>query len=307
MFRCVALLIVLLTAFVQAQVSIQHELGTVTFDTPPTRIITLEYSFTDALINLGIPPAGITQDANPLPILDVRTEGVPTVGSRAQPNLEAIIALESDLIIADLTRHGDLYEQLSRIAPTVVFNSLRGSYEDILAQFEMIGKIVNKSEQARELVAEHREAFAVAAATVNSDAGGFVAGVAYPGGFTVHSSQSFVGSLLERLGRRNLVSPQGTDTQFELSLEGLAALNPSTIVIFQYAREHTETPIYEWRQTGVWQSLEAVKNDRVYVFDRDNWTRARGLLALASALAEAEESGLLADAPAGSYGLVTGP
>jgi ABC-type Fe3+-citrate transport system substrate-binding protein len=297
----------LFTAVVHAQTTIEHALGTTTFDAPPGRIVTLEYSFTDALINLGVTPAGITQDANPLPILDVHTEGVPTVGSRAQPNLEAIIALEPDLIIADLTRHRDLYEQLSRIAPTVVFNSLRGSYEDILAQVEIIGEIVGQADTARALVAEHREAFAAAAASVSPDAGGFVAGVAYPGGFTVHSSQSFIGSLLERLGRRNLVAPQGIDTQFELSLEGLAALNPSTIIIFQYARERAETPIYEWSQTGVWQSLEAVKNDRVYVFDRDNWTRARGLLALAAVLDEAQQSGLLADAPTGSYGLTTSP
>lgn len=290
-----AAVLVVLGAPAFAQQSIIHELGTTEVPSNPTRIIGLEFSFTDALLRLGVTPAGVPRDANPLPLLDALTEGIPSVGTRAQPNLEAIAAAQPDLIIADLTRHAAIYDQLSLIAPTLVFNSLRGSYEDILSQFQTIGDIVGKSAEAAQIIAAHRTAFEQARANTNPDAPGFLAAVAYSTGFTVHSTESFSGSLLVRLGRRNIVEPVNGETQFEMSLEGLAALDPATIVIFRY--RHETTPVDEWSDTALWQSLQAVRNDRVYVFDRDNWTRARGLLALQAVFDEANASGLLADEP----------
>lgn len=296
MKRPLMTVLLLLVTPVLAQITVEHELGTLELAATPQRIIGLENSFTDALLQLGVTPVGVTRDENPLPILDALTEGIPSVGSRAEPNLEALISLEPDLIIADLARHQDLYPQLSQIAPTIVLNSLYGSYEDILAQFKLIGDIVGQPERAEERLAEHRRILEEAKAMTDQDAGGLVAAVTYPGGFTVHSSKSFVGSLFERLGRQNLVEPLGDETQFEMSLEGLAAINPPALVIFRYADE--ETPVDEWENTSVWKSLQAVKTGRVYLFDRDNWTRARGLTALNASLKEAAESGLLADQPA---------
>lgn len=271
-------------------------MGTLTLSQPPQRVIGLEFSFTDTLIRLGVTPVGVARDANPLPLLDELTVGIPSVGTRAQPNLEAIVSLQPDLIIADLSRHAGIYNQLSLIAPTIVFNSLTGSYEDILEQFQIIGDLLGKSEEAARLLEEHRTAFEQARAATSPDAGGFLAAVAHPTGFTVHSSESFSGSLLQRLGRTNIVSPLNGETQFLMSLEGLAALDPPAIVIFRYL--HEVTPVDEWATTAVWASLQAVRNNRVYVFDRDNWTRARGLIASQAALEEAIASGLLADEPA---------
>lgn len=291
-----ATLAVLVGTAAAQPVTVVHELGTVEIATTPQRVIGLEFSFTDTLLRLGATPVGVPRDANPLPLLDVLTEGIPTVGTRAAPNLEAIVALQPDLIIADLTRHAAIYDQLSLIAPTVVFNSLRGSYEDILEQFQIIGDILGKSAEAKALVDEHLAAFEQARANTDPNAGGFLAAVAHPTGFTVHSTASFSGSMLVRLGRTNVVEPQNGESQFEMSLEGLAALDPHAIVIFRY--RHETTPVDEWATTAVWSSLQAVRSGRVYVFDRDNWTRARGLLAMQAMFDEANASGLLADEPA---------
>lgn len=272
---------------------VEHELGATCIPLAPERIVTLEFSFTDALINLDVAPAGVTQDGNPLPILDERTQDIPRVGSRAAPDLEAIAALNPDLIISDLTRHADINTQLSSIAPTLVLNSLRGDYETILEQFVSIGTWVGQADRAQSLVADHRQAFADAIASSKANGASLVAGVAYPGGFSVHSKDSFAGSLLARLGWENPVEPEGNATNYNLSLEGLASLNPDVIVIFQYEREREQTPIHDWQQSRVWSQLNAVQNDRVYVFDRDNWTRARGLLALDAVLSEGVASGLV--------------
>lgn len=290
-----AAVVALLSTPFLAQRTLVHELGTTEIPASPQRIIGLEFSFTDTLLRLGVTPVAVPRDANPLPLLDALTEGIPGVGTRAQPNLEAIAAAQPDLIIADLTRHAAIYDQLSLITLTIVFNSLRGSHEDILEQFQTIGDIVGQSAEGAQIIAGHRAAFEAARANANPEAGGFLAAVAHPNGFTVHSTESFSGSLLVRLGRTNIVEPVNVETQFAMSLEGLAALDPETIVIFRY--RHETTPVDEWATTSLWQSLQAVRNDRVYVFDRDNWTRARGLLALQAVFDEANASGLLADLP----------
>ncbi|WP_370657452.1 ABC transporter substrate-binding protein [Deinococcus sp. KNUC1210] len=124
--------------------------------------------------------------------------------------------------------------------------------------------------------------------------------MATEGSFTVHSSDSFIGSLLSKLGRRNLVAPQGGNTQYDLSLEGLVALNPGTLVVLTGA---DETPtVRTWAKNPLWQKLNAVQRGRVYEFDRDLWTRSRGPIALRSIFAQMISSGLLGDrTPAAPY------
>ena len=64
-----------------------------------------------------------------------------------------------------------------------------------------------------------------------------------------------------------------------------------------------ETPITEtWKKNPLWQKIPAVARGRVYQFNRDNWTRGRGPLALKLMVKEAIDSRLLQDAaPAGNF------
>ena len=145
----------------------------------------------------------------------------------------------------------------------------------------------------KQLLADQQGLIRKARAFAKKNAPPFVAAVVTPKSFTVHSNQSFVGSFLEALGRKNALSPRGDQTQYELSLEGLVALNPQTLVLFTAP---DETPItQEWKKNPLWQKLSAVQRGRVYVFDRDNWTRGRGPLALKLMVAQAIESRLLPD------------
>lgn len=286
----------LLLSYAAAQVTIEHEREPLVLDQTPQRVVVLEYSFADAVLGLGVMPVGVPRDANPLPIIDERTVGVPSMGTRAAPNLEAIVSVAPDLIIADLTRHAEMYDQLSAIAPTLLFNSLRGSYDDMLSQYQTVGEALGKGAEAAAAIAQHQADWQQAADAVTEAGGVFVAAVDHANGFTAHSSASFTGSLFEMLGKENAIEPLNGESQFLLSLEGLAAIDPDAIVVFRYVSETTASDA--WVDSPVWQSLQAVKDGRVYWFDRDNWTRARGLLALDAILGEVIESGFLSNQPA---------
>ena len=195
---------------------------------------------------------------------------------------------------------GELYPQLAKLAPTAAFQSRRGNLEDLNAQTLAIGQLVGREAAAQQLLSDQQGLIRKARAFSNKAAPPFVAAVVTPKSFTVHSNQSFVGSFLEALGRKNALGPKGDQTQYELSLEGLVALNPQTLVLFTAP---DETPItQEWKKNPLWQKLSAVQRGRVYVFDRDDWTRGRGPTALKLMVAQAIESRLLQGAaPPAAY------
>lgn len=287
--------LILGAAFAQSAQTVRHELGSTEITGTPKRIVALENSFIDALAQLGIKAAGVAQDDAPLPHLAAYTSSIPVVGSRAQPSLEAILALKPDLILADLERHKALYSQLSKIAPTLVLNSYRGSREDLLDQFSLIAQLGNKTALGKTLREEHERLFAKTRLLNDKAAGPTVIGVLAPGGFWVHSSKSFLGTLLQDIGRKNPVAAQ-KDTQFVMSLEGLVAVNPASLILLRNPQD--ATPLDEWKHSPVWQNLDAVRNGRVYEFNRDLWAKGRGVMAINTMLAQASASGYLQNQPA---------
>lgn len=283
-------------------ITLKHERGTLDLKTPTKRVVALEYSFLDTLLALGVKPVGAalgTQggDRGAPPYLAPRVQGIPATGSRAQPSLEMITASRPDLILADAFVHQSIYPQLAGIAPTAAFQSRRGSLEDLNAQTLAIGQLVGREAAARRLLAEQQALINKARTFAKKGAPPFVAAVATPKSLTVHTNESFVGSYLESLGRKNQLPAKDGQTQYEVSLEGLVALNPQTLVLFTAP---DETPITDaWKKNPLWQKIAAVQRGRVYQLSRDNWTRGRGPLALRLMVAETIQSGLLQDAAPG--------
>ena len=116
--------------------TVQDEHGTFTLDKTPQRIVVLELSFADALAAVDVSPIGIADDNDAKRILpEVRAHLKPwqSVGTRAQPSLEAIAALKPDLIIADSSRHAGIYSALQQIAPVLLLKSRNETYAENLS------------------------------------------------------------------------------------------------------------------------------------------------------------------------------
>ncbi|MEM6431661.1 MAG: ABC transporter substrate-binding protein [Deinococcota bacterium] len=294
--KLTALIFMMLLSFSYAQTCVTHELGETCVDSVPERIVVLEYSFADHLGSLGVAPVGYALDDMPTYLNPFTADvGAEVVGTRREPSLEAITALNPDFIIGDLRRHEAIYDQLSAIAPTVIFNSLRGSYEDQLEAFNAIAGLLGKEAEANDILEDYQASFDSTRTATNPEAGDFVIGVLWSGGFTAHSDQSFMGSFVESLGRDNALTPQDGETQYLVDLEGLASINPSSIVIM--CGEADQGILDEWQANPLWQAFDAVQNDRVYVFNRNLWSKGRGVMAFEAILEDSVDSGLLAEAP----------
>ncbi|WP_099156896.1 ABC transporter substrate-binding protein [Virgibacillus ndiopensis] len=139
-------------------IKIEDAMGEQTIEGTPKKIVVLEWFFAEHLLSLGIQPAGvpnIDEYNNWINIEPKLAESVQDIGTRQEPNLEAISRLDPDLIIAAKFRHENILEQLKEIAPTVTFSpysekAQENLYGEMLNEFKTVAKIVDKEEKADE-------------------------------------------------------------------------------------------------------------------------------------------------------------
>ncbi|EJW15803.1 ABC-type Fe3+-hydroxamate transport system, periplasmic component [Paenibacillus alvei DSM 29] len=163
---CICTLLVMITAACSGQVASnkQSESGnssqvqTVTSDTKPPadiagadkRIAVLSIPFTSDLLALGITPIGaVTQKGKEfLPHVADLLQHTQNLGNSQDPNLEALVNAEPDLIIAqeELIKGKD---ELEKIAPTMVLSFKQSTWEE---QLQQLGKALGKEKRPRRLL-----------------------------------------------------------------------------------------------------------------------------------------------------------
>ncbi|MBT2664168.1 ABC transporter substrate-binding protein [Bacillus sp. ISL-4] len=256
--------------------TIKHEMGETEIKNTPKKIVTLELSFVDSLNALGIKPIGISDDNKKDMITKLVGQEMDytSVGTREQPNLEVISSLQPDLIIADAERHKGIYKDLQKIAPTIVLKSRESTYQENLDSFKTIAKAVNKEDAAEKRLSEHEKTIKELKAKLTVDSNMTVLpAVVRDTSFQAHTSSSYDGELLERMGLKNAI--QQKQPHAEMNLEQLVEIDPDVLLL---ANNEGKLLTDEWKDNPLWKDLKAVKSGQVYSVDRDLWTRYRGVV-----------------------------
>ncbi|MEW4369985.1 ABC transporter substrate-binding protein [Paenibacillus kandeliae] len=265
------------TAATTSSISIQHDMGTTELKQPAQHVVALEWSFVDDLLAVGVTPVGIADDDKDQVMEKLAGKPIEymPLGKRETPDLEKIAAAAPDLIIADTDRHSKIKEQLDQIAPTIVLNSRKGSYDESLKDFETIAKAVGKETEAKARIQQHDQIMADLKKQVDSISDKKVLiGVARKDGFNAHTTASYAGEVLQDIGFDNVVQGTQEEPYKDVNLETITSIDPDIIFI---ATDDSEAITNEWKKLPVWQNLKAVKNNHVYMVDRDMWTRFRGI------------------------------
>ncbi|MQB02371.1 MAG: ABC transporter substrate-binding protein, partial [Actinobacteria bacterium] len=76
------------------------------------------------------------------------------VGTIEEPDLEAIAALEPDLILSATVRHEEIYDELSQIAPTVFTESSGTNWKE---GFTLAADALGRAEEGEQALADYRE------------------------------------------------------------------------------------------------------------------------------------------------------
>lgn len=267
--------LLMVSAFASA-VTVKDAKGEFTLDKTPSRVVALEYSFVDALAQVGVSPVGVADDNKVdriLPQVREKIAAWQSVGTRSQPSLEVIASLKPDLIIADPSRHTAVFEELKKIAPTVMFDSRHESYQENLETAQKIGDLVGKSAEMKAKINEHNDYIANIAKNLGVQGKKASFGTSREDKFNIQNDNGYVGSFLTTLGFAP-TKLNGDQAFVEINLEQLVMEKPEYLFIAHY---RDESIARKWEAEPLWKAIPAVKANHVYSVDADMWARGRGL------------------------------
>lgn len=230
----------------------------VTLASEPKRIVTLLPSHTETLfaLNAGEKLVGIDAYSN-YPKLE--TEKIAKIGSGYEPNLEAIIALKPDLVLADESTSSQLTARLEKAGLTV-FGGTAQTYNEVFGKIALIGKLVNRERNALKLITSIRTELNAIQASVAALPKVTCYLEIDPTPYTV-GPNSFIGVLLSKAGGLNIISAKLGDFP-KISPELVVQSNPSVMLGLSL-----ETAL---KRPG-WANLAAVTTKRVYTLsDEEN-------------------------------------
>ena len=259
---------------------------TVELEKPAERVAVLEWQQTEDLLSLCVNPVGVADvkgfgtwvSAEELP------KGTADVGTRGEPNLEALFATNPDLIVVEAyTAKDEILKRLAKYDVPVLATKGADAKDPIgnmKSTFELIAQATGREERADDVLAEFDDKLAAAKEGVaNADATGteFVYFDGWIDGANVairpFGQGSLVGELGEELGLKNAWTGK-VDPAYGLGqtdIEGMTKVGDATFF-------HTGTvdPAGDVNaklaKNKVWKSIPAVAEGRTHAFPEGTWT-----------------------------------
>ena len=199
----------------------------------PQRVVALTSAVMQSLYNIGIPPVGKVDEYR------VTKEGMalPSVGKTSAINIEAVYALNPDLIIASSRFHSSLKEALEQSGAAVYFfDPDRVGDIPVVDLNVYLGKLLDREDEGRKYV-ESIYSIARDLRTEIVEPLGIKSAVMIKDGDTITAAQSAssYGSMLKLLGLQNIVPDNlpgsGRGSFVKYSIETILERHPDVIFI----------------------------------------------------------------------------
>jgi iron complex transport system substrate-binding protein len=239
----------------------------------------------DISLALGVKPVGAVESWDQKPwynFLRDKMAGVKNLGEETQPNLEAIIALKPDLIIANKSRHEKIYPQLNSIAPTLVteevFNwkanlklSSQALYKEKEAD-EILSNWDKRVAEFKQKVGDKLKQTEVSIMRFEEDGSsriyvtGFAGSIFQELGLSRPKAQQVEGKTVINLTSKEQMSQLDGDYIFDITQVG--ASDPG--------KAQTQN---DWTSHPLWKNLKGVKAGNYYKVDVVTWNLSAGALA----------------------------
>jgi iron complex transport system substrate-binding protein len=261
---------------------VKHAMGETEIKGTPQKVVVLTNEGTEAVLALGVKPVGAVQSwtGNPwYEHIKAEMEGVKPLGMEDQPNLEAIAALKPDIILANKMRHEKIYEQLSKIAPTVVSETLRGKWKD---NFKLYAEALNRKAEGEKVLADWDKRIAEFKEKAGDKLNTKVSIVRFmPGRVRIYYKDTFSGIILQELGVARPESQNKDEFAAEVTKERIPEMDGDILFYFSYETGNGEASKLEqeWTNDPLWKNLNVVKNNKAYKVDDVIWNTAGGVKA----------------------------
>lgn len=254
-------------------------------DAPARRVVGLEWGEVEMLITLDVMPVGVADvegygtwvSAAPL------SSDVVDVGTRAEPSMDAILALEPDLVVAAAGRGDTLINQLEKYVPVLVTTSsdASGNLDRMRADLFMIADAVGARDRAEQVLEEFDTALETGRQAIR-DAGAEGTPFAMADGWRQGSSIS-----IRMFGQGSLFSEVATELGLvnawtgevdpawglgSTDVEGLTALTQEDLHFLYNASDGDDVFVDGLAGNPIWESLPFVQQDQVHRLTDGIWT-----------------------------------
>lgn len=266
---------------------------TVELDQPAQRVAVLEWQQIEDALTLCVVPVAVSDTAGYSTYVSAETipEGVVDLGTRGEPDLDALYATDPDLIIVEARSADDeIVTQLEeRGVPVLVTVGADGDgqIDNMKNVFSMIAEATGRTERA-EVVLDEFDAHLAAAkeevAAANLPTTDFLFFDGWVEGSNVvirpYGENALFTELGEELGMTAAWTSEidasygsgGVDPSYGLGqtdIEGLIAVGNANL--FYSADEAADGYVSEFQKSPIWSSLPAVQEDRAHAFPAGVW------------------------------------
>lgn len=258
----------------------------VTIENEPQQIVVIHFSDMEYMLALDAPLIGAGFAKSRIASWDTlepyRGKGIEDIGSSAEPSLEKVLELEPDLIIANKDYNAEIYDDLQKIAPTV----LLGGYETWEDRLRATAEVVGKEDKAESYIAEIDQLVTDTRQKLSSYSNQTF------GSFRIISSTE---KTLNVLGSSELAAYYDAEKGLgltlydgypeaweQITLEGVVAVNPDYILLHAESKDEYDEFVAGMSQEGAWNSLKAVKNGHVIYLNISVWSGSPRAIELAA-------------------------
>ena len=248
----VALLLSSTAAATKYPLTLTDDLGrTITLKSEPKRIIAMLPSHTETLFAIGAGDKLVAVDKYSNYPKDA-TDKLAKVGSAFQPDLEKILALKPDLILADESKSSKLVSKLEAAGLTV-YGGTGQTYNEVFEKIALLGKITNREANATRLITKMRGDLNALQQSVLKLPKVSTYYEVDPAPYSV-GPNSFIGTLITKAGGQTIIPASMGDFP-KIDPELIVKANPQVMIGLS---------LDDAKKRAGWLSLKAVNSGRVY-------------------------------------------
>lgn len=238
----------------------------VTLTKKPERIVSLSPSYLGMIDAVGGKLAGrATSKVGTVPD---SMKDVPEVGLVYNINMESLVALKPDLVLAGKNQHEKFVPLLTSNNINVIEFDAK-TYDEVKRTVAVLGEIYGAQDKASAENALLDKEIAAVTGRLPKDKKRVVIMHATASSVTVEGSHSIAGCVSDLLGFENVASAalQGKSDKTPYSMESLVGQDPDILFITSMGKpEEIENRLRsDFKQNPAWNSLRAVQQGHVYV------------------------------------------
>ena len=251
---------------------------TVTIEKEPKRIITIAPNIAEGIYALG--KGGNLVGRSDYDDYPTETKKVPSVGGLLKPNIEKIVELKPDVVIASTHFDKDVIKKLENLNIKVLVLYGEENFTGVYDTMSKLGQVVNATEKSQSIITDMKKKVADITDKVKNAKKPtvyYVAGFGKSGDFTA-GKDTFIGNMIEIAGGKNVADDV---IGWKYSVEKLVEKNPDVLICSKFF----ETKKGIEATTG-YKDLKAVKGGKLLEIDDNTVVRqgprlAEGLEAMA--------------------------